>query len=164
MAIRSGFGTLRQLFTTGAGNDRNIIIQLPCGSQDLQVRIRAIIFSYAVDVSAAAAAFAQGRIIVVSGLFSDITLALAPDAISATAESLMGSSFSTKFDHVPFEKFGQINFGEQGLLLPKGTDATVILCAPKTTGDVQPAFTNMQGSMTVVGQTEGLGNVFGKLR
>lgn len=160
--IKSGFGNVRQLFTTGAGNDRNAIIQLPGGNQQLSTRIRGIFYSYGVDIGNTST-FSQGRIALVNGLFSDSTLAIAPDSPLSMA-SILGGNFSAIFDHMLTRQQDSILFGDSGYLIPNGADVTLILTAPLTSGDVQPAFDNMQGSLTVWGEVGGLKDAYGKLR
>lgn len=153
--ITQGFGgTKRGLFVTGAS--RNIIIRLRCPAQDAQHRIRGIYYSYGL-YSGNTATFVQGRIAIVLGILdNDQEAAAVPDALEALDNAI--------FDHTLNLKNDMINFGPDGLLIPKGSDASVVLMAPNTSGDVQPVFDSMIGALTILGQTEGLKNAFEKLR
>ncbi len=95
---------------------------------------------------------------VLKGAYEDEAAILVPDDFDNTTdlEPIIDVNLSQAADFIPF--------GDAGIYIPENTEATVILTAPNTSGDVQPTFTTMIGSLTVLGSVEGLPDPFKKLR
>lgn len=159
MAILTGFGTRKQALAQSS--NRNVIVQLRSQSPDARFRLRGIYYSYGL-IAGSAAVFSQGRLLIVQGRFNDE----AAELLSNTSADTNGDILADVpiFDHNLSRKDDFIPFGEFGLLCPKGTDISIILCAPTTATEAQPAFITMLGSLTVIGSSEGMTDPYPKLR
>lgn len=162
MAQRQGFGNVRLLAVSGS--QRNAIVNIRQSSEGARY-IDSVVYSYGL-AAGVAATFVQGRLVIGLGTFSDDAAEIAPDAFdfSTFSGTRGGSDFSTLLDMTLSKANDVVDLGRQGILIPPQRDVFVLLTAPLTSGDVQPAFDSMLISLTVNGRDPQGMNPYGKLR
>ncbi len=154
---KQGFGVATGLFTnTGTGNN-SISVILP--SSDNEQIITSIHASYSPANPAASNYMQFGRLLIVSGAFSNGRSVIAPNS-NVVPSDVPG----VIFDQVLSENTSNIDFGPRGFSLAPGSQYSVILAAPATNGNTFPAFADHYGFLNVLGFDVGKSQPFETLR
>lgn len=154
---KQGFGVATGLFTnTGTGNN-SISVVLP--ASDNEQIITSIHCSYS-PVNPAASNYMQfGRLLIVSGAFSN-----GRSVISPISNLVPFDLPAVIFDQVLSSNTENIDFGARGFTLSPGSLYSIVLGAPATNGDTFPAFADHYGFLNVLGFDVGKSQPFEALR
>lgn len=132
MSSREGFGSITALVTDATSTpNEQLATFITFAKSEFTRWIHKIVASYCDN----GANFEKGRILIMDRIYTNVAGQFSP--YTPTFPSIAGQVLFNRWLNA---KETEIDFGAPGFILRPGSEATIVLIAPATTGETWPAF------------------------